>query len=114
MFDFLDKIINKFKTEDRVLVLDDNSLGKITMEFDLFYSLLSTLLKDYDFFKNAELEIDIINDTEYRLYIIAKNKISHLSEKKLSVIKNKIISSFKSCGLVLRNVVIVHEDILKE
>ncbi|SRR6056297_1897847 len=114
MFEFLDKIISKFKTEDRVLVLDDNKLGKVTIDYDLFHSLLSSLLKNYDFFKNAELEIDVINDTEYRLYIIVKNNISHLSDKKLSVIKNKIISSFKSCGLILRNVIIVNEDILKE
>lgn len=114
MFNFLDKIIDKFKTEDRVLVIDNNDIGKITMNFDLFNSLLSSILSNYDFFKNSELEIDIINETEYRLYIITKNNINHLSDKKLSIIKNKIISSFKSCGLILRNVIIVHEDILKE
>ncbi|MDZ7672699.1 MAG: hypothetical protein U5K53_07705 [Halanaerobiales bacterium] len=114
MFEFLDKIINKFKTESRVLLVDDNSMGKITIEFELFYTLLERLLKDYDFFDNAEIEIDQIKETEYRLYIIVKKEINHLSDKKLSIIKNKIISSFKSCGLILRNVVIVHKDILKE
>ena len=116
MINFFDKLIKKITVNQKVIILDKNDNGKITMKFDIFYDLLNYILIDYPIFDEAEIEFDEINKKEnlYRLFIITKNSLKNLSDNKLKIIKKKIMSSFQENGFNLINVVITSEESLKE
>lgn len=116
MLKFLDKLIKRFKNNQKEIILESNEMGKITMKYDILYSILDDLLYKYPIFEDAEIDFDLIDDKKnlYRLYIIIKGSLKDISENRLKILKNNIIASFKKCGFPLINVIITSEESIRE
>jgi len=116
MLNFFDKLIKSFSNKQKNILLNSNDRGTITMKFEILYSILDYILKDYTIFENADIEFDEIDKSKnlYRLFIITKNNLKDISENKLKIIKKKIMTEFKENGFNLINVIITSEEKLED
>src|SRR6056297_340233 len=107
---FIKKHINKRKS----IILTSNDYGTVTVSYDILHSLLFFVLKDYKALQDSDIEFIRLKDNQFKLFIISSHNLDSISDNKISVIKKKIISSFKNYDFLIKNVLIISEEKLKE
>jgi len=107
---FIKKHINKRKS----IILTSNDYGTVTVSYDILHSLLFFVLKDYKALQDSDIEFIKLKDNQFKLFIISSHNLDSISDNKISVIKKKIISSFKNYDFLIKNVLIISEEKLKE
>lgn len=114
MLNYLDKFIKKILNKQKDLIIGKNRAGLVTIKKEVIHSLINYVLKEYDLFIDAEIEITDFNNNHLKLFIITDKSLSSISDNKMTIIKSKLRSSLKSSGFHLTRLIISSKEILEE
>lgn len=114
MLNYLDRFIKKILNKQKDLIIGKTSIGLVTIKKEVIHSLINFVLKEYDLFIDAEIEITDFNNNQLKLFIITDKSFSSTSNNKINIIKSKLRSSLKSNGFQITRLLISSKEILKE
>ena len=114
MANILKRFIKKYINKHKSIILSSSEHGTVTVKYDILHSLLFFVLKDCKVLQDSDIEFIKQKDNQFKLFIISSHNLDNISDNKISIIKKKIISSFENCGFLIKNVLVISEEKLKE